>query len=367
MVSPDASDTPTFIRRDRVARPYFSICIPQYNRTSFLVEALRTMVRQSFTDFEVCISDDCSTDGRQAELIRCFEDSGLSFVYQRQERNARYDANLRASIALARGAYCLLMGNDDAFSSPDSLAKYRAQLERYGPVGVATCNFDQPQSGTQVRRVKETRRLEGGPATAARVYRNFSAVAGVVLRRDRAQAHATSRWDGGEMYQTYLASRIIAEGNALLYVSESLVLMGIRVEGESVDSVFRRERLDPCPIVERKITLGLLARIVADAIRPFASHVEWRHQVEWIAVQFYLFPYPYWVINYRQMQSWRYALGICIGMRPRNVLEGMPLGALIRARLLVVYLLASLGGLLVPVGIFEAAKRPLFRLAKALS
>ena len=50
------------------ARPYFSICIPQHNRTSFLIEALRTLDRQTFRDFEVCISDDASTDGREADL-----------------------------------------------------------------------------------------------------------------------------------------------------------------------------------------------------------------------------------------------------------------------------------------------------------
>jgi glycosyltransferase involved in cell wall biosynthesis len=325
------------------------------------------MGSQTCTEFEVCISDDCSTDGRQAEVVRFLEDSGLSFVYQRQKRNARYDANLRASIALARGTYCLLMGNDDAFTLAHSLADYRSYLERYKGVGVATCNFIQPQSGTHVRRVKATCRLDGGPATAARVYRNFSAVAGVVLRRDRAQAHATNRWDGGEMYQTYLACRIIAEGNPVLYVDESLVQMGIRIDGESVDSVFRRERLHPCPIVERKITLTSMARIVADAIQPFAACAEWQREVEWIVAQLYLFPYPYWLINYRQIQSWRYALGICLGMRPRNVVEGISLPVSIRARLGFLYLVASLGGLLVPVGIFEAAKRPLFRLAKALS
>ena len=48
--------------------PFFSICIPQYNRTSFVIEALRALAGQSFKNFEVCVSDDCSSDGRQSEL-----------------------------------------------------------------------------------------------------------------------------------------------------------------------------------------------------------------------------------------------------------------------------------------------------------
>lgn len=354
-------------RADRVASPFFSICIPQYNRTSFLLQALRTFAGQTFTNFEVCISDDCSTDGREDEVLQFLNKSTLSFVYRRQSRNKRYDANLRSSIALARGEYCLLLGNDDGLNSPDALARYHELLVRHGPVGVAICNFIQAATGTVIRRAKQTRRLEGGPATAARVYRNFSFVGGVALRTDRAQAHATDRWDGGEMYQTYLASRIIAEGEPLFYVDEVLVRMGLVVAGEDVDSVFRRERLDPCPIVERRIPLAQMARIVSDAVGPYTRAADWQKYMEWIVAQLYLFPYPYWLVNYRRIQSRRYSLGIALGMRPRVVTQGIRLPFTSRLRLTVVYLLTSVGGLMVPLAVFDASRRPLLRLAKALT
>src|SRR4051812_15316998 len=101
--------------------PFFSICIPQYNRTSFLIEACRSLSVQTFRDFEVCISDDCSTDGREAELGAFLQQSGMTFVYRKQERNSRYDGNLRAAIGLACGRYCFLLGNDDALASTETL------------------------------------------------------------------------------------------------------------------------------------------------------------------------------------------------------------------------------------------------------
>src|SRR5438445_5809273 len=97
-------------QRKLVDEPFFSICIPQYNRTSFLIEACKTLIEQTFKSFEVCISDDCSTDGREEELLRCLEQSDLSFVYFRQGQNLRYDGNLRASIDLSEGQYCFLLG-----------------------------------------------------------------------------------------------------------------------------------------------------------------------------------------------------------------------------------------------------------------
>src|SRR5207253_6310052 len=95
-------------RRGSGDEPYFSICIPQYNRTDFLLAALRTIDKQDFRSFEICISDDVSTDGRHEEIIHYLEASGMAFCYVRQASNQRYDANLRAAISFAHGRYCFL-------------------------------------------------------------------------------------------------------------------------------------------------------------------------------------------------------------------------------------------------------------------
>jgi len=63
------------------------------------MEALRVLDTQTFTNFEVCISDDVSNDGREKELLDYLESSSLSYVYVRQDKSLRYDANIRASIA----------------------------------------------------------------------------------------------------------------------------------------------------------------------------------------------------------------------------------------------------------------------------
>src|SRR6187551_2787372 len=102
------------VEQRSAASPFFSICVPQYNRTSFLIAACRSIAEQEFRDFELCISDDRSTDGRAGELIEYLRGSGIPFVWELQDRNRRYDGNLRGALALARGEYCFLLGNDDA-------------------------------------------------------------------------------------------------------------------------------------------------------------------------------------------------------------------------------------------------------------
>ena len=63
------------------------------------MEACRVLAGQPFRDFELCISDDCSTDGRSAGIWRlrhrgvwhCLASTGCSL------KNARYDKNLRTA------------------------------------------------------------------------------------------------------------------------------------------------------------------------------------------------------------------------------------------------------------------------------
>jgi Glycosyl transferase family 2 len=344
--------------------PFFSVCIPQHNRTSFLIQVLKSLDAQTFRDFEVCISDDCSTDGRQGEILDFLNRSRLAFIYRERERNGRYDKNLRSSIELARGRYCLLLGNDDALADKDVLDNYHAALAPRPDVAVATCNFVDVQTGAVVRRVRQTQVLPGTPATAVRIYRNFSFVGGVVLDRELAQREATDRWDGAEMYQTYLATRIIAQGHPVLCLDDAFILMGVQVAGERVDSVYRLARVDPCPIVERRLTLTDMGRLVADALSAGAPNDAWQAHVEWAMAQLYLFPYVYWLFTYRRIQSWKYAAGICLGMRPRNVLEGVALSPIRRVRVTLAYLLASMCGLFLPVAWFEASTGSLRRLAK---
>ena len=88
-----------------MSTPFFSVCIPQFNRTSFLIEACKVLNGQTFRDFEICISDDCSTDGRETELIQYLQQSGLSFTYKKQPKNKRYDANLLREKLLRRNIF----------------------------------------------------------------------------------------------------------------------------------------------------------------------------------------------------------------------------------------------------------------------
>jgi glycosyltransferase involved in cell wall biosynthesis len=350
------------IENPLIERPFFSICVPQYNRTSFLMEACKVLQRQSCKDFELCISDDCSPDGRGAELQECLRDLKLPFIYRPQERNVRYDANLRNAILLASGQYCLLMGNDDCLAGETALQNLRdIILRQKNSTGVVITNYAEYDGSRVYRRATRSGIAGSGLQVAISRFRDFSFVSGLILRRDRAQAHSTRHWDGSEMYQMYLACRILAEGYGLLELEDVIVRKNIAIPGEEVDSYATKPRSHPYPIREHEIPLIDMGRLVYDAVQPKTST-----QTVLIFLQILVFTYPFWIFEYRRVQSWPYAAGICLGMRPRNLLRQVKLSFIHKALLQSVYLLVTAAGLLFPSAVFRRYQEPLHAFAKSI-
>ncbi|HEX7931885.1 MAG TPA: glycosyltransferase family 2 protein [Paraburkholderia sp.] len=97
----------------------FSIIVPAYNVESYLDEALASVAEQSFTDFEVIIVDDGSTDGTAAIAQRfCDEDSRFKYVYQ---QNRGQSAARNVGTSLATGTYVYYMDSDDLID-PETLS-----------------------------------------------------------------------------------------------------------------------------------------------------------------------------------------------------------------------------------------------------
>ena len=347
-----------------VGTPLLSICIPQHNRTSFLLVLLRAIRRQRFRQVEVCVSDGGSTDGRHPEIISFLEDSGLAFRYRRSEQNLRYDLNLRLSLDLARGRYCMLFGNDDTLADSNALTFLSESLACWDFPEVALTNYLELSTGRTMRRVSRTGILGAGPETALANFRNFSFVSGIVLERERAQRVRTERWDGSEMYQMYLGCRIVALGGRLLGIEQVLVHKDVQIRGEVADSYARKPRVPCCGILPRRLPLSQYAAVALDAITGSTNRVDRELYARQLLQQVLLFTYPPWLVEYRQVQSWRFALEVALGMNPEILLQGGKVSSFVRAYLWSLYLAVNVAGLLVPGRLFAALRPWLYRWAK---
>lgn len=350
-------------RRDGV-RPYFSICIPQYNRTEFLVRACETFAAQTFTDFEVCISDDCSNDGKEALLLEYLRQAGFAYAYRKTERNLRYDGNLRSAIAMSRGRYLFLMGNDDGLADSTVLQSMRDALERFAPVAVAISNYREVPTGAFFRRMTSTGVLGSGPLVAVETFRRYSFVSGIAMNGDAARSLSTDVVDGTEMYQMYVGSRLIAAGGRFLSLDSVYVDKDLQIPGLSVESYSTKPRAPTWPIVERPLPMGRLLEVMALALAPCHSDGAREHHLRAVARQLYRFIYPYWVLEYRRVQSWSFALGVLLALRPSRITRLVPLTYASRVQMWIEYVAGGFAALCMPISTFDKLRPQLYAVAK---
>ena len=56
------------------SRPFVSIVTPFYNTVDYLPECIRSVLNQTYTDFEYILVDNCSSDG-SGEVVRSYENA----------------------------------------------------------------------------------------------------------------------------------------------------------------------------------------------------------------------------------------------------------------------------------------------------
>ena len=116
------------------ARPLVSICIPTYNRARLLRQTLPTVLGQEYTDIEVVICDNGSTDETE-DVCRHAAQADARVRYLRHPVNVGLYANCNVCIEQSKGEFFCLFHDDDLYS-PGMVGEYVAFLRRHPEVGI---------------------------------------------------------------------------------------------------------------------------------------------------------------------------------------------------------------------------------------
>ncbi|MHC1696703.1 MAG: glycosyltransferase family 2 protein [Geobacteraceae bacterium] len=132
--------------------PKVSIGMPVYNGEKYIREALDSLLSQTFTCFELIISDNASTDGTQV-ICHDYAVQDKRIRYIRQQENLGAAANFKIVLDEAVGEYFMWAACDD-IRSPDfievNLAFLRANPTYLGstsPVKFRGCDFNEIAMG----------------------------------------------------------------------------------------------------------------------------------------------------------------------------------------------------------------------------
>ncbi len=94
-------------------KTFFSIVIPTRNRGNLLQFAVKSILAQSFRDFELIISDNFSTDNT-SEIVHAFNDERIK--YFRSDKSLTMNESYKFALSHASGKYITFLSDDDAFT-----------------------------------------------------------------------------------------------------------------------------------------------------------------------------------------------------------------------------------------------------------
>lgn len=118
--------------------PRITVILPTHNRAGYLAKAVESVLRQSYADFTLLVSDNASTDDTEA-VVGNFSDERLMYI--RRAENLGWLGNFNASLEGVETDYVTLLGDDDVML-PGALERSVACLDENPGVGMVHSAFD---------------------------------------------------------------------------------------------------------------------------------------------------------------------------------------------------------------------------------
>ena len=155
-------------------QPLISVLLPAYNAELDIAAAIRSLLGQTYKNYELLIIDDGSTDNT-VKVVESFNDPRIKLI--RNEKNLKLPKTLNKAIDLAQGKYCARADADD-LSMPRRFEKQVAFLESHPEVDVV---------GTPMYIFDPEKNILGGTYSAESNHKGLT----LRIHRQSPLAHAT--------------------------------------------------------------------------------------------------------------------------------------------------------------------------------
>lgn len=160
--------------------PTVSVIIPTYNRAHLVGRAIRSVLDQTYQDFELIVVDDGSTDNTY-EMVKGFNDPRIRYI--RHEQNKGSAAARNTGINATQGKYMAFQDSDDEWL-PEKLEKQMRIFEKApAQVGVVYTGFYLIKGDRKWYVPDANIKITEGNIYKELLKRNFVGTPAVVLRK----------------------------------------------------------------------------------------------------------------------------------------------------------------------------------------
>lgn len=116
-----------------------SIVLPTYNGKKYLKQSIESILAQTYSDWELILIDDCSTDGTFT-IVDQYAESDCRICAIHNVENKKLPASLNIGFSIAKGEY-LTWTSDDNLYMPDALEKMVEYLESHNNIYMVQANM----------------------------------------------------------------------------------------------------------------------------------------------------------------------------------------------------------------------------------
>jgi glycosyltransferase involved in cell wall biosynthesis len=129
---------------------FFSVIVPSHNRAHSIEKAIKSILTQTFQDFEIIVVDDASTD-RTGEVVNLFSDDRIFYI--RNEVNLERCVSRNQGITHASGEYICFLDSDD-YHLPNHLENIHAEIvsKQYPVAFFFTNSWNETTKGVRTER-----------------------------------------------------------------------------------------------------------------------------------------------------------------------------------------------------------------------
>jgi glycosyltransferase involved in cell wall biosynthesis len=121
---------------------FFSVIIPLYNKEKYIENAIQSIINQTFTDYEILIIDDCSTD-KSIEKVQPFLSDSIRIIHH--QKNSGLSAARNTGIENATTHYITFLDGDDVWK-PTFLETIHQLIHDFPEARIFGTNYEEVYS-----------------------------------------------------------------------------------------------------------------------------------------------------------------------------------------------------------------------------
>lgn len=206
-----------------------TIGIPTYNGSTFIIDALDSIVNQITDELkdkvEIEVSDNASTDGT-GELIKTYQAKhSANIQYFRNDSNVGFDRNVDLLFKRGSGKFVWMMGDDDTLK-PYAIQHVLRIIEKHPELHLLQVNFDQFDRALTTlihqEHIPSSMYCTNAEAFLLNAHNRYGFFSSLIIRREAWNSIEISGGFGSLFMHVYAMYRILPKGPSFIE-SESLV------------------------------------------------------------------------------------------------------------------------------------------------